>query len=479
MSLDTGSRWQDKLRPEITLKIRKVAKLNNQNAVFFTQLSPSNDKNSLLRMHKGSFYFEEQFKDCFERVPSKKAKTWKAKTPAKGSEAAEVEAEAALTKRYVNAFWSLPEDKRGEILNAWSSLPKDKRGEDPRGKAPPLRAARCSPRGTPGPGKPPLRAARCSPRGPPGKPPLRAARKEKSVRTCIVPPPGKPALMAARCSPRGPPSAVEPAVATVGEKRKVSETEPKEPSKKKPKKSTSITPNNYRAVLKPNDVVEYSFGTYPEYSGLGVLISTGEGGTLVLSQRNITTNEWSYNNFRLVPATNEDADGPDGVTLIDCIWLSVDRKWKKICEEYEPSKKKPAKTVALDDQGRGPYPTDGKLEKGINCFEADDGTLFLDLKPDDMVMVLDARERYELNGVPLPYYCQWKNTNDDEKQLIRHVMAKKSSYKIYRDHDIFPLNTNDERTDAIDDAAENIPNERWSKKLPTTPIKYLFTIVQE
>jgi len=137
----------------------------------------------------------------------------------------------------------------------------------------------------------------------------------------------------------------------VGEKRKVSETDPR---------SHVITPNNYQWMLEPNDVVEYSFGTYPEYSGMGVLISTGEGGTLVLSQRDVTTNEWSDNDFCLVPATNEDTDGPDGVTLIDRIWLSVDPKWKKICEEYEPSKKKPAKTVALDDQGRGPYPTDGK-----------------------------------------------------------------------------------------------------------------------
>ena len=391
-SLDTGSRWQDKLRPEITLEIINVTKLNNQNAVFFRQLSPRKDKNSLLTEHGGTFYSEEQFKDCFERVPSKKAKTSKAKTPAKGSEAAEVEAEAALTKKYVKAFWGLAEDKREEILNAWMSLPKDTRGEDPRGKdyigKQPLRAARCSPRGTPGPGKPPLRAARCSPRGPPGpgKPPLRAARCSPRG------PPGKPALMAARCSPRGPPG--KPA-----------------PSGK------------------------------PQY-------------------------------------LSEQAN-------------ALKRKQPESSTE-EPKPPKPPKIT--------------KLEKGINCVEADDGTLFLksvatpaaaekdntaetknqstgDLNPDDMVMVIVAVERAKLSEVPLPYFCQWKNIYENEKQLIRHVMAKKSSFKGYRDHDIFPLNTNDERTDVIWDAAETfeekIPNERWTQKLPDTPIKYRFTIVQE
>ena len=357
-SLDTGSRWQDKLRPEITLEIINVTKLNNQNAVFFRQLSPRKDKNSLLTEHGGTFYSEEQFKDCFERVPSKKAKTSKAKTPAKGSEAAEVEAEAALTKKYVKAFWGLAEDKREEILNAWMSLPKDTRGEDPRGKdyigKQPLRAARCSPRGTPGPGKPPLRAARCSPRGPPGKPA----------------PSGKPQYLSEQANAL---------------KRKQPESSTEEPKPPKPPKIT-------------------------------------------------------------------------------------------------------------------------KLEKGINCVEADDGTLSLksvatpaaaekdntaetknqstgDLNPDDMVMVIVAVERAELSEVPLCFFCQWKNTNENEKQLIRHVMAKKSSFKGYRDHDIFPLNTNDERTDVIWDAAETfeekIPNERWTQKLPDTPIKYRFTIVQE
>ena len=147
-----------------------------------------------------------------------------------------------------------------------------------------------------------------------------------------------------------------------------------------------------------------------------------------------------------------------------------------------------------------PKPKITKLEKGINCVEADDGTLSLksvatpaaaekdntaetkdqstgDLKPDDMVMVIDARERAELN-VPLSFFCRWKDTNDNEKQVIRHVMAKKQSVKVYRDNNIFPLITEDDRTEEIWDAVDNIP-KRWTKKLPDTPIKYLFTIIQE
>ena len=166
----------------------------------------------------------------------------------------------------------------------------------------------------------------------------------------------------------------------------------------------------------------------------------------------------------IAPVTTDPADQP-----------------KRIQLQNGALKRKQPESVGTEEPPKTPKST--KLEKGINCEEADDGTLFLDLKPDDMVMVIVAIERAELNGVPLPYYCQWKNIHENEKQLIRHVMAKKSSFKGYRDHDIFPLNTNDERTDAIWDPAEtfeeNIPNERWTKKLPNTAIKYLFTIVQE
>ena len=120
-----------------------------------------------------------------------------------------------------------------------------------------------------------------------------------------------------------------------------------------------------------------------------------------------------------------------------------------------------------------------KLEKPDNTAETKNQSTG-DLNPDDMVMVIDARETIELNEVPLPYYCQWKDTNDNEKQLIRHVMAKKQSFKGYRDYNIFPLIADDDRTEEIWDAVDNIPyNKRWTKTLPTAPKKYLFTIVQE
>ena len=139
-------------------------------------------------------------------------------------------------------------------------------------------------------------------------------------------------------------------------------------------------------------------------------------------------------------------------------------------------KRKQPESVSTEEPKPSKPPKITKLEKPDNTAETKNQSTG-DMDDDDMVMVIDAREKAELD-IPLPFFCYWKDTNDNEKQLIRDVMAKKQSFKGYRDHNIFPLIADDDRTEEIWDAVDNIP-KRWTKKLPDTPIKYLFTIVQE
>ena len=223
-----------------------------------------------------------------------------------------------------------------------------------------------------------------------------------------------------------------------------------------------ITPNNYRAVLKPNDVVEYSFGTDPEYSGMGVLISTGEGGRLVLSQRNITTNEWEDNNFCLVPATNEDTDGPDGVTLIDRIWLSVDPKWKKICEEYERDEMAKAKEIVKQTKTVKPT-VDDIIGWGANSSYAVLYTVAQQCFP--VFMRLDDGPEY----LRKLHEEAKEKAKDGVAAVFANVGAQMSA--INKDEEDEAVNEDDQSNEIVDKTGELVEAPENNEKKPETNLK--------
>lgn len=94
----------------------------------------------------------------------------------------------------------------------------------------------------------------------------------------------------------------------------------------------------------------------------------------------------------------------------------------------------------------------------------------LEFEDEDVIMALLYTE--QTNGVPKAFFNTWEHLDADERKFIQHIKAQ---------NNVCDLDAEEEwRTEAMSNAIDCIAYyERWTQQLPTAPIKYTFSIVEE